>query len=75
MAHVDANFGDDHLLREITDAQYGRQHFDGGTKGFDVVVDLLVDVGNGRVKLIQMIQMELQHKAVMRRHATTQSGL
>ena len=38
-----------HLGPEAADAGIGGRHFDGGEKGFDVAVDLLVDAGNGRV--------------------------
>ena len=46
--HVNADLGDDHLGIEGLDAGDRAQLFDGGTKGTDVGLHLLVDVGDGR---------------------------
>jgi len=64
-AHVDADLRHHDLGREAADARDGGEPFDGYAKGFDVAVDLLIDAGNGRVYSIEMVQMQLQHEAVM----------
>ena len=71
-AHIDTDLGDDHLGGERADARNAVQHFEGDPKRFDVAVDLLIDASDGRVLGIDLIQMQLQHKAMMIRHPAAQ---
>lgn len=72
-AHIDADLGDDHPAES---EMKSRRAFSisMATQRFDVAVDLLMDAGDGRAVGIDVIQMQLQHKAMMSRHPAAQRG-
>lgn len=53
--NFDADLRYDHRGRKAADTGNGAQHCDGCAKRFDVVVDLLIDAGNGRIKSIDLV--------------------
>jgi len=55
--HVDADLGDDHLGAEGLDTRGRAQLFDGGTKGLDVGLHLLVDLSDGGFEAIDLLEM------------------
>jgi hypothetical protein len=62
-AHVGADFGDDDLPGEVTDARDGPQLADGLTERVEIAVDLRVDLGDGGVERINLAQMQAQQEA------------
>jgi hypothetical protein len=46
---------------------YPGADIEGDPKRFDVAVDLLIDASHGRILSIDLIQMQLQHKAMTMR--------
>ena len=71
-AHVGADLGDDDARAQVADPRDGGQQPDRDAKGFDVVVHLLVDPGDGGVQGIDLLEMQAQQKAMMPRHPATQ---
>ena len=55
--HVDADLGDDHLGGKGLDARGRAQLFDGGTKGRDIALYLLIDLGDGGFERIDLLEM------------------
>ena len=74
-AHVDADLCDQHLCCQGADTRDSGQLFDSGAKGFDVRAHLLVDVGDGRVDGVDLIQVQLEQEAFMRGDSATQRRL
>ena len=56
-AHIDAGLGDDHRTGERLDARNRAQLFDAGTKGRDIALYLLIDLGDGGLKRIDLLEM------------------
>ena len=71
-AHVAADFGQDDASAQFVDAGNGGQEADGGAKGLDIGVDLLIDLIDRRVDGVDLLQMQLQQEAVVPGHATAQ---
>src|SRR5215471_18300614 len=69
-AHVAADLGEDDASAQFVDAGNGGQELDGGAKGLEIGVDLLIDPIDRRVDGIDLLHMQLQQEAVMPRHAT-----
>ena len=74
-AHVAADFGQDDASAQFVDAGNGGQEADGGAKGLDIGVDLLIDLINRRIDGVDLLQMQLQQEAVVPGHATAQGCL
>jgi hypothetical protein len=72
-AHVDADLGDHHLAREGLDARDRAQLFDGGAKGRDVGLHLLVNLSDGGFKRIDLPEMQAEQKAMLLGDAAAQS--
>ena len=71
--HVDADLGSpreggDDLGAEIADAEDGAQDLDRGAKGLEMGVDLLIDLTDGGVDRIDMLQEQPQHEPMMVGH-------
>jgi hypothetical protein len=64
-AHVDADLGNDHLAREGLDARDRAQLFDGGTKGRDIGLDVLLDLEDRGFKGIDLLEMQAEQKAML----------
>src|SRR5215467_11136339 len=47
------------------DAGDGAQDLDRRSKGLDLAVDLLIDLSDGRVNRVDMLEQKTQHKAMM----------
>src|SRR6516164_9562141 len=73
--HVDADLGDDNRGAELVDAGDGAQDFDRRSKGLDLAVDLLIDLSDGRVNRVDMLEQKTQHKAMMVGDPTAQGCL
>jgi hypothetical protein len=56
-AHIDADLGDDHLGAEALNAGDRVQLFDGGAKGLNVGLHLLVDLSDGGFEGIDLPEM------------------
>ena len=55
-AHVDADLGDDDLGAELADAGDRAQDCDRRAKGLDVGVDLLVNLGDGGIDGVDVLE-------------------
>src|SRR5215469_10109094 len=64
-AHAAADLGTDDTSAQFVDAGNGDQEVDGGAKGLDLSVDLLIDGGDRHVDGVDLLQMDAQQKAVM----------
>jgi hypothetical protein len=73
-AHVDADLGDDHLAGEGLDARDRAQLFDGGAKGLDIGLYLLVDLSDGGIEGIDLLEMQAEQKAMLLGDAPAQGG-
>ena len=73
--HVDADLGNDDPGAEIADAGDGAQDLDRAAKGLDMGVDLLIDLADGGVDRIDMLEEQPQHKPMMVSHPATQRRL
>jgi hypothetical protein len=71
-AHVGADFGENHLGVELADARAGDQQFDAGAKGRDALIDRAVNLTDGGIKGINLLEMLPQEKAVMRHDPAAQ---
>jgi hypothetical protein len=71
-AHVVADLGDDDPGAEVTDPRDRGQDGDRRAKGLDIGVDLPIDLGNRRVDGIDLLQVQLQQKAVVLGHPAAQ---
>jgi len=58
--------------KRLMDAGNGGQEVDGGAKGLDLSVDLLIDGGDRHVDGVDLLQMQAQQKAVMPGDAAAQ---
>src|SRR5438552_562582 len=61
-AHVDAEFGGNHLCAEFTDSRDGCQQFDGSAKGFHARVRLPVNLADDGVEGIDLLKMQPQQE-------------
>jgi len=71
-AHVAADLGKDDARAQFVDAGNGGQELNGGAKGLDLSVDLLIDGADRRVDGVDLLQMQAQQEAVMPRDAAAQ---
>jgi len=71
-AHVAADLGKDDASAQFVDPRNGGQQVDGGAKGLDLSVDLLIDGADRRVDGVDLLQMQAQQKAVMPGEAAAQ---
>ncbi len=71
-AHIAADLGQDDFGAEDADAGNGGQELDGGAKGLDLGVDLLIDLFDCRVDRVDLLQMQAQQEAMMPGDATAQ---
>ena len=74
-AHVAADFGEDDASTQFVDAGNGSQELDRGSKGLDLSVDLLIDLSNGSVNRVDMLEEKAQHEPMMVGHPTAQRCL
>ena len=70
-AHVGPDLGKDRSRCQRLDAGGGHYLFDGGAKGGNGGLQLLVDSGNGGIEGVDLIEMQPQQQTVLRRHATS----
>ena len=54
-AHVTADLGEDDAGAQIADTGNGVQQLDGGAKGFDIGVDLPIDLADGAVDGVDLL--------------------
>jgi hypothetical protein len=64
-AHVAADLGEDDASAQFVDAGNGGQELNGGAKGLDMSVDLVIDGVDRRVDGVDLLQMQAQQKAMM----------
>jgi hypothetical protein len=74
-AHVAADFGEDDASTQLVDAGNGGQQLDRGSKGLDLSVDLLIDLSDGSVNRVDMLEEKAQHEPMMVGHPTAQRCL
>jgi hypothetical protein len=55
-AHVAADFGEDDASAQLVDAGNGSQELDRGSKGLDLSIDLLIDLSDGCVNRVDMLE-------------------
>ena len=70
--HVGADLGHDHPGRERADAGDRGQQLDRGAKGGEPFLDLPVDPPDRRVQGVDLVQVQPQQEAVVRRHPAPQ---
>src|SRR5215469_915868 len=63
--HVAADFGEDDASAQLVDTGNGSQQVDGGTKGLDLSVDLLIDGVDRGIDGVDLLQMQAQQKTMM----------
>jgi len=73
-AHVGADFRDDDLSGQVTDAGDSPQLADHLAERADIAVRLRVDLGDGRVECTNVAQMQAQREAVPFGDAALQCG-
>ena len=61
-AHVAADFGQDDASAQFVDAGNGGQEADGGAKGLDIGVDLLIDLIDRRIDGVDLLQCSCNRK-------------
>src|SRR5437899_8998535 len=71
-AHVGANLGNNSLCAEVADTGVGTYDVDSGTKGREVGFDLAIHRPERGIEAIDLLQMELQQKAMMTCHSSAQ---
>ena len=71
--HVNSDLGKNCLCSQGLDARNGSYLFDGGAKGRNGGLHLLVDSGNGGIEGVDLIEMKAQEEAMLRRHAAAQN--
>ena len=71
-AHVAADFGEDDASTQLVDAGNGGQELDRGAKGLDLSVDLLIDLSDGGVNRVDMLEEKALHEPMMVGHPTAQ---
>jgi hypothetical protein len=64
-AHVMADLGQDDAGTQLADAGDRGQECNRGAKGLDIGVDLLIDLLDRRIKGVDLLEMQLQQKAVV----------
>ena len=64
-AHVAADFGEDDASTQLADAGNGGQELDRGAKGLDLSVDLQIDLSDGSVNRVDMLEEKAQHEPMM----------
>ena len=67
-----ADLGEDHAGAEVADPRNGLQLGDGGAKGFDMRVDLLIDPGDGFVEHVDLLEVQGEQEAVVFGHPAAQ---
>ena len=70
--HVDADFGDEHARGGVAQAGHRRQAFGGGTKGREGIAEVALQLPHRAVEGLDLGQVQLEHEAMMRRHAAVQ---
>ena len=63
--HVAADFREDDARAQFVDPGNGGQELNGGAKGLDMSVDLVIDGVDRRVDGVDPLQMQAQQKAMM----------
>jgi hypothetical protein len=71
-AHVDTDLGEDRSRAEILDARDRDYLFDGGAKGRNAGLHLLVDIGDGGIEGVDLLEMKAQQEAMVPGHAAAQ---
>ena len=61
-AHIAADFGEDNASAQFVDAGNGGQEVDGGAKGLDIGVDLLIDLFDRRVDYVDLLECSRNRK-------------
>src|SRR3954453_6860581 len=61
-AHVAADFGEDDASAQLVDVGNGSQELDRGSKGLDLSVDLPIDLSDGCVNRIDMLEEKTQRE-------------
>ena len=72
-AHVAADFGEDDASTQLVDA--GGQELDRSAKRLDLSVDLLIDLSDGGVNRVDMLEEKALHEPMMVGHPTAQRCL
>ncbi len=73
-AHVGSDLGHDDLGRRAAYTGDRDQQFNGGTKRFEVGLDLPIDAGDRCIQGVEVVRMQPQQEAVMGRHPAAQCG-
>ena len=71
-AHVDADFRDDDAGAEIADPRHGTQQSDGIAKRRDTSIHLLIDLVDGDIDGVNLLQMQGEQEAMMLGHSPAQ---
>ena len=74
-AHVAADFGEDDASTQLVDAGNGGQELDRSAKRLDLSVDLLIDLSDGGVNRVDMLEEKALHEPMMVGHPTAQRCL
>src|SRR5262245_1093175 len=74
-AHIQTDFRDNHLGANCAYTWDAAEEFDGGPKGREVGLDLLIDHCNSRFQAIDLSEMELQQKTMMGGYPSAQGFL
>ena len=72
--HVDADFRDQHARGGVTHPRDRGQSLGGGTKGREGVTEVALQFPHGGVKGLNLGQMQLDQKAMMRGHMAMERG-
>jgi len=71
-AHVDADLRQDDLGADFADPRDGAQLLDGVTKGGESCIDLPIDRGDAGIEHVDLLQMEIEQKAMVPLDASAQ---
>jgi len=63
--HIETDLGDQHLRGRLADTRDGHQPTASLIERDELAVDLLVDAGDRRVEMVDIREMQPQHRAVM----------
>ena len=72
-AHVAADFGEDDVGAEHADAGNRGQEGNRGAKGLDLAIDLLIDLCDGDINRVNMLEEKAEHEAIMGGHPAAQT--
>jgi hypothetical protein len=71
-AFAGTSLGQQHASGQCADAGDAGQHLDQGAKGIETRLDLLIDLGDGPVEGIDLLQMQPEQEAMVPRDAAAQ---